>query len=29
MTALTTTLRDPAEGLSAHVGLRDTAAARP
>ena len=24
MTALTTTLRDPAEGLSAHVGLRDT-----
>ena len=24
MTALSTTLRDPAEGLSAHVGLRDT-----
>src|SRR5689334_4652932 len=26
MTALTTTLRDPAEGLSAHVGLRATLA---
>jgi len=24
MTALSTTLRDPAEGLSAHVGLRNT-----